>query len=230
MSKVKDFMKSVSSSERNKIIEKYIYKFRHVVRWYEKNKKRTDESATLLNCLAAVADYLDVANHSFDKHISILAMATRNIYELKLRIATIIESQEEMEKWKSEAITDGIETYTGFAEHPNCDLDTKAIFGDEITRLEMLRKKYQLPKVKPENSHNLAGKLKLHEDHKAYFKYMSKLVHPSSMLINGKKMCEEHFFHLLELSVQVYSYEAYDMVCSKLLVPIDISKIKYKSH
>ena len=74
-------------------------------------------------------------------------MATRNQYELNLRITSLIKDEKEMGKWQSKAVTDGIQVYEGFlsfSETP--DLNT-AIVMEEIDRLERLRKKFGLPLI-----------------------------------------------------------------------------------
>ena len=170
---------------------------------YEKNKERTEKSAVFLNLLASVADYLEVANECFDKHISILAMATRNQYELHLRITSLIQDETEMAKWESEGITDGIQAHEGFLYMSEKSTPETAIIQEEIDRLVRLRKKWGLPVVKNSmGAGNLAGKVGMKEEHDSFFKLYSKLVHPSSYLVNSKVYCSDAFFPILEINLQ----------------------------
>lgn len=222
--KLIDSTKIVSKGERNKNIGKVAYKCRHIKRWYEKNSKKTKKSILLLNLLESVADYLEVGIVGFGKHISILAMATRNQHELQLRILSLIQDEKEMDKWQSESATDGLQVLGGFismSKQPNI---YKADVQDEMDHLELLRKKWGMPVVKNSmGAGNLAGKLKMKEEHDNVFKLYSKLVHPSSMLVN-KTIGIDRFHILLELSLQRYALESLYIVCEDLQIPSSVSK------
>ena len=222
---LKDHVKFGSQGVRKKGINDVIYRCRHIKRWYEKNKERTEKSAVFLNLLASVADYLEVANEGFDKHISILAMATRNQYELNLRITSLINDEKELTNWESEGITDGIQAHEGFLYMSGESTPYSAIVQEEVGRLERLRKKWNLPIVKNSmGAGNLAGKVGLKDEHDTFFKLYSKLVHPSSYLINAKDYCTDTFFPILEINVQFYAVSSIAMVCKALQIPSKISK------
>ena len=214
-----------SQGDRKKGIDKVIYKCRHIKRWYEKNKERTEKSVILLNLLDSVADYLEVANDSFGKHISILAMATRNQYELSLRITSLIQDEKEIDKWQSESITDGIQAYEGFLYMSEKSTPETASIQDEIDSLVRLRKKWGLPVVKNSmGSGNLAGKVGMQEEHLAFFKLYSKLVHPSSLVVNKKDYSTDIFFPILEINLQKNALSSINMVCEALQIPSKVSK------
>jgi len=222
---LKDYVRMGSQGDRKKGIDKVIYKCRHIKRWYEKNKERTEKSVILLNLLDSVADYLEVANDSFGKHISILAMATRNQYELSLRITSLIQDEKEIDKWQSESITDGIQACEGFLNISEKSTPETASIQDEIDSLVRLRKKWGLPVVKNSmGSGNLAGKVGMQEEHLAFFKLYSKLVHPSSLVVNKKDYCTDLFFPILEMNLQTNALSSINMVCEALQIPSKVSK------
>ena len=215
-----DYVKFGTKGERKKNFERTIYKCRQIKRWHEKNKERSEKSALLLNLLSAVADYLEVACDCFDKHISIIAMATRNQYELNLRIRSLLKDEEGIKAWKSEAITDGIQAHEGFLDLAETANPSTAIVSEEINRLERLRKKFGLPVIKNSMpTANLARKIGIEDDHKSFFKLYSKLVHPSSYLVNNKKYCTETFFQILEIKIQQYAFDSIFRVCEALEIP-----------
>jgi hypothetical protein len=215
-----DFVKYGTKGERKNHFKRTIYKCHQIRRWHEKNKERSEKSALLLNLLSAVADYLEVANDCFDKHISILAMATRNQYELNLRIKSLIRDEEEMKIWNSEAITDGIQAHEGFLNLHETPNPSTAIVKEEIDRLERLRKKWGLPLIKNSMpTGNLARKIGIEDDHNSFFKLYSKLVHPSSYLVNNQEYCTENFFQILEIKIQQYAFDSIFKVCEALEIP-----------
>lgn len=238
MKKVKDYIKSSSQLERKRGIDKTIYKFRHVIRWYEKNRPRTEKSVALLNLLLSVADYLEVANDSFEKHISVLALAARNLYELMLRISSLTGRHNELENWMSEAITDSIQAIKcGLEDDGSTEkeagllVSAKNELGQEIKRLELLRKKHGLPEVKNSMpAGNLAGKVGMQWEHKSLFKLYSKLLHPSSMLVNNKDYCTELFFPIIEVYLQIHALQSYKMICDELELPEKVCKINHQNQ
>jgi hypothetical protein len=214
-----------SEGAREKGIDKVIYKCRHIKRWYEKNKDRTEKSVLFLNILDSVADYLEVANDCFGKHISILAMATRNQYELNVRITALIQDENELTLWQSEAITDGIQCLLACLSSAERPTKHTIAIQEEIDRLELLRKKWNLPVVKNAMpAGNLAKKVKMKEQHDSFFKLCSKMIHPSSFLVNRKEICTDIYFPILELQLQFYALSSISLVCETLQIPSKISK------
>ena len=224
--KLKDYVTMGSQGDRKKGIDKVIYKCRHIKRWYEKNKERTEKSVILLNLLDSVADYLEVANDSFGKHISILAMATRNQYELSLRITSLIQDEKEIDKWQSESITDIIQAMEGCLRVAAGEkTEATALIQGEIDSFELLKKRWALPLIKNSmGSGNLAGKVGMQEEHLAFFKLYSKLVHPSSLVVNKKDYCTDMFFPILEMNLQTNALISINMVCEALQIPSKVSK------
>ena len=86
--------------------------------------------------------------------------------------------------------------------------------------------KYGFPTVKqPVSTGNLANKVGQEGEHKALFKLYSKLVHPSSYLVNdygGASSVENQ--KILQIHAQLYAYDTVTRVCEELSVPYEISK------
>ena len=62
-----------------------------------------------------------------EQHVSILALATRSVYELDLRARHVLASSENMVAWQSEAVLDQIEIYESLLRIPNSPEGVKPI-------------------------------------------------------------------------------------------------------
>ncbi len=174
-----------------------------------------------------MTEYLEVSKLSIEQHISILALSTRSIYELNVRLRALV-NDEEQKKWASEAVTDKVQTLEGIlslgAEGENSQ--QRFILENEINRLRQLATKYNLPVIKqPEATRNLAKTVNLESEHKGLFKLFSKLVHPSSYLVNdyGNAASSENR-KILQIHAQLYTHDIVTRLCEELDIPFEISK------
>ena len=150
--------------------------------WISENIKRTDEAFTLFNLLVASAGYLKVVADNINKHISVIALGTRNLYEINLQTRNIISSVTGLRRWHAEWITDRIQILEGVLELATLS-DTsgqRKVISREIDRLKSLRDRNRLPDAGPSGAKKIAKSVGLLSEHRALFKLFSKLVHPSS--------------------------------------------------
>ena len=101
--------------------------FRSVSDWIKHNADRTDYNLCIFNLLEATAVYLHFAAVGTEQHVSILALATRSVYELDLRARHVLASSENMVAWQSEAVLDQIEIYESLLRIPNSPEGVKPI-------------------------------------------------------------------------------------------------------
>jgi len=197
--------------------------FMSVRDWVEENTRRTEESVTLLNLLSSSAEYLRVTVASIEGHISVLALAVRSIYELNLRTRSIASSTENMKLWHSEAVTDKFQMLEGLLQLNTIhSMDAqRKVLREEIDRLKELRDKYNLPGVKnPAGAARIAANVGQSDEHKGLFKLFSKLVHPSSYLVNDyKNAASEEVRGILQIHAQLYAWDTFSRVCDSLSVP-----------
>ena len=75
---------------------------------------------------------------SLNGHISVLALSTRSIYEVNIRIRSLLEHPDEMAKWQSEAVTDKVQILEGFLllANESKNLQEQSILRHEIDRLK----------------------------------------------------------------------------------------------
>lgn len=201
-------------------------RFLSVCSWIKSNRPRDERSVTLLNLLSSSAQYLRVASDNLEAHISIVALVTRSLYELNVRVRAILSSDEHLQNWLSEALTDKIQTLEGLMELNTVHDMTaeRSILLAEISRLNDLRKKYKLPTIKrPADAGVIAREVGLNDEHKALFKLFSKLVHPSSYLINdyGNAASDEVRI-TLQIHTQLYAWDTYSRICDAQSVPNEL--------
>jgi hypothetical protein len=84
-------------------------RFTLAAQWISNNVQRTNESVTLFNLLTASTSYLEVAGDNIEAHISVVAMVTRNLYEINLQVRDILRSHEGIQRWHAEAVADKIQ-------------------------------------------------------------------------------------------------------------------------
>ncbi|QZO15654.1 DUF5677 domain-containing protein [Pseudoalteromonas piscicida] len=225
--KLKDHVVEGSNLELKKNIDKIIKKSKFISRWIDKNVDRTEKSALLVNILNSLGDYLEVTKLSINQHISVLALSTRSIYELNVRLRTL-SNEEEQKKWASEAVTDKVQTLEGILSlsGENENMQQRMILESEILRLKQLVAKHNLPNIKqPASTGNLAKTVDLESEHKGLFKLYSKLVHPSSYLVNDyTNSASVENQKILQIHAQLYAHDSVSRICEELNIPYEVSK------
>ena len=209
-------------------LDNVVEKCRFLILWIEKNIDRTERRVILCNLLIATADYLKLTKSSLNSHISAIAISTRSIYEINVKLRSLIADQENLRKWQSEAVTDKVQALDGILLLAN-DSESIAeqnIIKQEIERLNDLITKYGLPTIKqPISTGNLAKTVGLENEHNALFKLYSKLVHPSSYLVNDYNSAASiENRKILQIHAQLYAYDSISRICEALEVPYEVSK------
>lgn len=226
--RLRDHVVEGNQLELKKNVDKIIKKSRFIIRWIDRNVARTEKRVILVNLLSSTSDYLELMKSSLNSHISVLALCTRNIYEINIRARSLIEHQDEMAKWQSEAVTDKVQTLEGILSLANEseNINEQNILKSEIDRLNGLVQKYGFPVVKqPASTGNIANKVGQEGEHKALFKLYSKLVHPSSYLVNdygGASSIENQ--KTLQIHAQLYAHDTVSRVCEQFAIPYEVSK------
>lgn len=225
--RLKDHVVEGNNIQLIKKIDKIVKKSKFISRWVDKNVEKTEKSVLLLNILNSTCDYLEISKLSVERHISILALSTRSIYELNVRLKTLANEQEQ-KNWLSEAVTDKVQTLEGILSFglEGENAQSKLILEYEITRLKGLVAKYNLPTIKqPASTGNLAKDVDLESEHKGLFKLYSKLVHPSSYIVNNYDDASSLTNrNILQIHGQLYAHDSISIVCEELDIPFEVSK------
>lgn len=142
---------------------------------------RTDVSATRERLLRAAADSIDlVASDSVDAPIAVIALATRNLFEINLRARYVEQSEANLRDWISEVLLDRIQLYEGILTLGGPKEVTDPIQA-EIEYNRQLAQKHGLTLGrKPMLTSDLAHKVGMEKEYAALFKLYSKLLHPTS--------------------------------------------------
>jgi len=196
--------------------------FTSAANWISKNVQRTNETIIFFNLLTACASYLETAGSNIEAHISILAMITRNLYEINLQVRDIIGSHNGVVRWQAEAVTDKVQILEGILELTTVTdmASERAGIRTEIERLKSLRDKHGLPDVKPKSGGDMAKSVGQSDEHKALFKLFSKLVHPSSYLINDyKNAASNEIRMILQVHSQLYAWDTFSRICDAVSMP-----------
>ncbi|NRA22577.1 MAG: hypothetical protein HRU05_19060 [Oceanospirillaceae bacterium] len=226
--RLKDYVVEGNQLDLKKKLDKAIKKSRYINRWIEKNLRRDEKRVVLSNLLLSTADYLEVTKSSLNLHVSVLALSTRSLYEINVRLRTVIEDELELGNWQSESVIDKVQTLEGLLllSDPSENNSGQVILRQEIERLKGLISKYRLPTIKqPTSTGKLVKLVGLESEHKALYKLYSKLVHPSSYLVNdyGNASAIENQ-KILQIHAQLYAHDTISRVCEELGVPYEISK------
>ncbi len=220
---LKDHITNGTENDLKVALEEMHTRFLNISNWITENRDRTNENLVVFNLFSSVIQYLRVLNVSIKEHISILALATRSLYELNLTIRLILKDPNNFNSWCSEAITDkiqvlegllGIQTVSSMSEQRN-------ILQVEIDRLKTLRDKHQLPTIKsPPLAGHKAQQIGLSDEHKNLYKLFSKVVHPSSYLVNDyNNAASIETKMILQIHAQLYAWDTFSRVCEHFNVP-----------
>jgi hypothetical protein len=200
--------------------------FRNTCHWIVNNVERDAKAVIFHRILCACTNYIKIAADNLNGHASVLGLATRNIYELRLRVEHMITCPQELDSWQSEAATDKIqlmEAILGIQATPATD-PRRQILTNEIDRLRNLLRKHGLTELtRLPSIASIAGTLGREEEHRSLFKLFSKLVHPSSYLVNDyENAASDETFLILQSHVQLYSWELFTRISDALHVPEDV--------
>jgi|GEM_PF-1149056 len=200
--------------------------FRGVCEWIPTHIERTAQAVIFHHLLRATANYLMIASANVNGHVSVLAVATRSLYELRLRTEYMINFPEHFSTWQAEAATDKIQLLEGIVGiQTDCEYTNEhAILIEEIKRIRELLKKYGFEELTTiPSTASIAKKLGKEDEHRSLFKLLSKLVHPSSYLVNDyENAASQEVYQVLQVKCQLYAWDIFTRTCDALAVPEDV--------
>lgn len=231
--KLTDHVVEGSQVELKRYLDKIIQEIARINVWAAENIDRTERQVLLCNFLSSISLYLEVAKNSLNSHISVLALATRSIYEINIRLRLVIKSEEEQKKWASEAVTDKIQVLEGILLLSNKaeNIAEQSILNNEIERLRNLIVKHNLPTIKyPDATGNIAKIVGFENEHKGLFKLYSKLVHPSSYLVNSyNNAASIENQKILQIHAQLYAHDSIELISNVFNIPNEICAVNEKA-
>ena len=188
---------------------------RKLAKRIDRSVERSDKSITMLNFMNAAADFLEMGSAGINGHVSILALAARNLFELNIRLRDTLRDDVQLKRWHGEAIRDKVDFLQGFLKVRTASKNTEArqVLEAEVARLLALQEKYQLPAKGSPPTKNLAENVGLLAEYEAFFKVYSKLVHPTSFLVNDAKNTNNgDTKDILLMQLQLYAADTFHRV------------------
>jgi len=159
--------------------------------WIRSNVKQDKRSLILHNLLSGCLPYLELvrSNPSYD-HIQVIALSTRSIFEIDVRLRHVLKSEENLNLWGIELLKDELElidSVLGLVT-PNTNKDAINELLTYKTHIHNALNKngFSVPPKRPRIS-DLAKDAGLEVEYNALSKLSSKLLHPTSYSLNGKK-------------------------------------------
>jgi len=137
--------------------------------------------------------------------LEVLALATRNTFELYLRFKHITMSDANSQAWRDEAVTDHLQIYESVLAIDGPE-SVKAVLSSEISRIRRHAEMKGLKRAKELlSAGKVAGAVGLKNEHSTFYKFYSKLVHPSSFWVNQPSAAATPVFRsVLMFNLQLY--------------------------
>ena len=184
------------------------------------NRPRSERNLVLYNLLTSVISYLDVCVKNMEGPIAVLALCTRTVFELNLRTRHILKAETNLRAWIAEAGVDQVGVLKCILELAAADDPRAAILRQEILRIESLTSKHAFIAKKPTTIKTLATEVGLGGEYSSLFKLWSKLVHPSSYLVNTVGVLDDRQTRLVLLAhLQLYALDLLRQVADELEIP-----------
>jgi hypothetical protein len=134
--------------------------------------------------IAAARALLMATSGGIETPLEVLALCTRNLFELWLRLQYIVASEVNCQSWRNEALTDQLQVYDAILALPGADV-LKPVISTEIERVKQHGTNCALTEgQKLLSTAGLAKATGNLSEYEAFYKLYSKIVHPSSWSVN----------------------------------------------
>lgn len=189
--------------------------------WLRTNAPETDERLALHSLLGGIPPLIPLLEAGND--LQMLAFASRNIFEINLRVRYVLLSEAKVSQWLAESYTDSIQVIDSILSLANEQHAALVVLLEgEKTRLRQVAEQFGIGcSGKILSVAELAKAVERESDYKAFFKIYSKLVHPSSFLINGT--AEQSYGELLRntllVNAQLNAHDTLKRVQNRFGIP-----------
>ncbi len=176
--------------------------------WTAKHVSDSPRSLTIPPLLHGAAHAVALASlNGPDTPLEVVALSTRNTFELFLRLKYLLLSHANCQQWREEAVTDQLQIYEGILSMDGPEA-VKKIIRAEMDRVRQHATKRRLTlKGKIRRVYELVGDKDLDAEYRAFYKFYSKLVHPSSFLVNWPNAAATPIFRTtLVFNLQWYGH------------------------
>ncbi len=228
---LREFVKHDSIKNVKKNVLKIDLNYKRLIQFCSgtENIERTNKNVALTNIAKGTHRSLSLLanNLSDDYDITLIALCARNLFELNIRLRSIIEDENSLNKWMSEMVMDEKQIIDAISTIANDNHTTELeLFENKKKLNDSILDQNNLKSVKsPETVKSIAEKIGEQEEYTALFKLFSKLLHPTSYLINrhNEASCI-YSFNILIVSAQKYAFDMFERLKIELNVPEGVLK------
>jgi len=196
--------------------------------WVLTNCERNEENVVLYNLLAAFLPYLNLMQMHLSGPIPLLGFCTRSAYELNVQTRRVLSSSADLQEWLGEAAGDQIEAIEALVSLSASDDPSRQALQEEVKRIKAIKTKHGFDSSnnKSESVFNIAKKVGLECEHRALYKLLSKITHPTSCLVNsGYLMNDEQTRNVMFIHAQIYVLDTLCRISDRLGVPKELLNI-----
>lgn len=222
---LKEIVRHGSSEEVERALLTIEKSIERVTDWIQNNKPRNERNLVFLNFLLAAIPYVNLAGVHRDGPAQVLALCARSLYELCLRARQIRISDQAFQQWRAEFANDHIELLEGYLElSPDTPSPARVVVETELARMRIVTTKHGIQPRKPSRLDQIAKEVGDEREHRSLFKLFSKLLHPTSYLVNAKadKIQSDEVRNILIIHIQLYALSILEELRLELGVPKDI--------
>jgi hypothetical protein len=153
--------------------------------------------------------------------LEVVALAARSVFELFVRLKYVLMSDQYALQWRSEAAKDQIEIYDAILTLSGDEAAMSQI-SSEINRVKFHSNDRGLDQsMKIMNAVEVSKKVGLQDEHKAFYKLYSKLVHPSSFSVNWPDAVSSPMYRdSMIVNTQVYANLMLEEMRSNAKMPV----------
>ncbi len=205
-----DIVQYGNSEEIEKALQEIRKNFLETTKWIRVNIERSQKNLVLHNFLFSSIPYIDIAASNYSGLVQILAFCARNLYEIHLQSRYVQRDEKSLQQWVAEAATDHIDILEGFLGlDPSNLVGQNDILQSEISHKKDLLKKHNLEQKRPYPISKVAADLSKKDEHKSLYKVFSKLLHPTSYLVNSspEEIQNPEMRNLLIIHIQLYAWD-----------------------
>ena len=191
--------------------------------WIETNKQRSNFTEAVRMILVATAGFVEMAAPE-NVPIQVLALVTRNVFELQIRLTHICQSEENLLLWIGEALVDRADVYEGILEGAP-EWAERSLVERELDRTRAAAERHGIDITKrPLNVRALAKAVGQESEYTRMYKLYSKLVHPTSYAVNYPKEEIDGLLHrsVLNTLAQLYAHHVIARAREQMQIPAEL--------
>lgn len=173
--------------------------------------------------LQAAARHLSMATLAgLQTPLEVLALATRNTFELWLRLQHLMASEDNCQRWRNENLTDQLQIFEAVLTIDGPE-SAKAEIRAAMERTRECGAEMDLSRGPGPMTTNALARATGHAgEYNAFYKLYSKLVHPSSWAVNSPSAASTPVYRMiLSANAQTYGWAILELVERADAVDVD---------